>query len=46
MNGAATVVVRRYERHGHPKGREAWLELERVYGGRESDERRMQPLAL
>lgn len=43
----AALVVHRYERNGHPNGREAFLELERTYSGREQDERSiMQPFAL
>lgn len=37
IEGAAALVVQRYERNDHPNEREGWLELERVYGGREAD---------
>lgn len=44
--GSAALVLQRYERSCHPNGREAWLEVERIYSGREADERSMQRLAL
>ena len=39
-------MVKRFEHDGRPDGREAWIELERIYGGKEIDERPSQILAL
>ena len=44
--GSAALVVMRFEHNGNPNGREAWIELERIYGGKEIDERPAQILAL
>lgn len=44
--GAAAVVVQRYERNGFPNGPEAWLEPGQMYEEYEADERPMPPLAL
>ena len=43
--GAAAIVVMRFE-EPMPNGRGAWLELEKVYGGRAADERSAQLLKL
>jgi hypothetical protein len=43
--GAAAMLVMRYE-EPLPAGRDAWLELERVYGGRAEDEKAAQLLQL
>ena len=43
--GAAAIVVMRFE-EPTPNGRGAWLELEKVYGGRAADERSAQLLKL
>ncbi len=43
--GAAAMLVMRFE-EPTPDGRSAWLELERVYGGRAEDERAAQLLKL
>ena len=44
--GSAAAIVARCEHGGNPDGREAWLEMERIYGGRAQDERPVQLLAL
>ena len=44
--GSAALVVKRFEHNGQLDGREAWIELERIYGGKEIDERPAQILAL
>ncbi|CAN0511716.1 unnamed protein product, partial [Discosporangium mesarthrocarpum] len=44
--GSAAVVVMKHERNGSPDGRAAWLELERVYGGRAEVQRSMQLISL
>ena len=44
--GSAAAIVARCEHGGNPDGREAWLGMERIYGGREQDERRVQLLSL
>lgn len=44
--GSAALVVETFEHKGHPNGREAWIELEHVYGAREIDERPAQILTL
>ena len=44
--GSAASIVGRYENGGNPNGREAWRELERLYGGREADERPVQHMTL
>ena len=44
--GSAAAIVARCEHGGNPDGTEAWLEMERIYGGRARDERPMQLLAL
>jgi len=43
--GAAAMLVMRFELP-NPNGRDAWLELERVYGGRAEDEKAAQLLQL
>ena len=43
--GAAAMLVMRFEQPT-PDGRSAWLELERVYGGRAEDEKAAQLLKL
>src|SRR6478736_883804 len=43
--GAAAMLVMRFEEPS-PDGRRAWLELERVYGGKAEDEKAAQLLRL
>lgn len=38
-------MVKRFGHNGHPSGRKAWVELERMYGGKYIDERPAQILA-
>ena len=44
--GSASAIVARREHYGNLDGWEAWLELERIYGGRGQDEQPVQLLAL
>ena len=44
--GSASAIVARCEHSGNPDGREAWQELEQMYGGRAQDERPVQLLTL
>lgn len=38
--------MKRFEDNGLPNGREAWIELERIYGGNEMEQRPAQLLDL
>ena len=44
--GSAAAIVARCGHGGNPDGREAWLEVERIYGGRAQDGRPVQQLVL